>query len=529
MNYFKPQPFETVYSWLTRYHFVVSVGYPSNTYKRLFGAEKVRVHPYLPSYLSKLEPESGVSASDWLHMHTLFPLFRFFSDGNGKKLKNAMMEKAIDVVGCAAIPQAKLQLPNAHFFCPVCCESNQSTLGYSYLDIRHQIPGINICPKHNCYLGKIDSGDFGIDRKLVLPRNYQKIEVLDHINLRFAQYCFDVYEIAKRFNSTDRELVSVYIHALKAKGFISQGGNVFISKLTEVLYAYYQESELLRCLPDVTPFKFIGPLLRKKTHFPCHPFKHLLFSFWLFNADASFYLPKSKKKNSHCKPDAPESNDLPGDTLEKILSLLKAGKSMACIERETAKSRCYIRRVAELNNIPHASNQMALPKSIRHAVTIQALLGRHRYDIANSLEVGVGYVEQVISNTKGLSQWRKRLRVLSKITRATLELKTAYNNNPRWLRKDFKKYHNQAFFYLYRQARSTLEHILPKPQPPKRHSCDWFLEDERIHKAITSLPDAQDLSISKIGYLIQDHGHLRRKLEKLPKTQNLLKKLNLIR
>jgi hypothetical protein len=178
-----------------------------------------------------------------------------------------------------------------------------------------------------------------------------------------------------------------------------------------------------------------------------------------------------------------------------------------------------------LNNIAHQTNAQATSASTRHAVIIQAQLGRHRKVIAHNLKLGIGFVEQVISNTKGLVSWRKKLAVLTKIKAAYLELRGAKLKHADWFRKDFKAQHNQAFFYLYHHARKLLEAILPKKLFPQRATLDWNIEDERLYKSIRQLGGISHLSISAIGVKVKDRSHLRRNINKLPNTKALLIKL----
>jgi hypothetical protein len=67
-----------------------------------------------------------------------------------------------------------------------------------------------------------------------------------------------------------------------------------------------------------------------------------------------------------------------------------------------------------------------------------------------------------------------------------------------------------------------LETILPRKQAPYRASIDWQKEDDRLYQAISNLNSIDNLSISEIGTKVADHGHLRKKLNELPKTKNLL-------
>lgn len=142
---------------------------------------------------------------------------------------------------------------------------------------------------------------------------------------------------------------------------------------------------------------------------------------------------------------------------------------MEKISRLVNKSRCHIRRVAELHDIEHASNANAYRLTIKNKVLFLATLGRHRKIITDQLKVGIGYVEQIILNTSGLVAWRKKPKEYQKIQLALVELKKARNEHHEWRREELKSHCNQAFFYLYHNSRKLFEKTLPKktgPTPP---------------------------------------------------------------
>jgi len=520
-----PLPYETVYSWVARYHFKVGVGHEKNTFRALFGKEKLRIHPYLPNSLSCLNDLGSLSSDDWINEHTLYPLFKFFNEDNRSSLKAAMFESASNTIAKASIPQARLTLPYGHFYCSDCCQESRTKQGFSWFDIRHQIPGLLVCPFHDCQLSLIEGGDIGIDRSFCLPRETSAIRLNNARNTKFALYCLDVLELCKSSKAVNIE--GVYREYLERKGYITHSGQLRISMLVSDLEYFYRYFVFSDGLNVITSFKFLGPLLRNKTHFPCHPLKHLVFSFWLFGGKASYFqYEQTRHKTNATNPAvSPVKHNFDID----IIHQLKSGSSLASIEKSTGKSRCYIRRISELNNIGHGSNKLAYSKAIRHAVLIQAQLGRHRKNIAQSLNLGVGYVEQVISNTRGVSQWRKQLTKLKKLTIAMKEIKEARSEHSNWFRKDIKKHCNQAFFYLYRHARTTLEAMLPQKTIPHVPIRSWQAEDERLFEAISALPDVNKLSLTAIGHKVKDHAHLRRKLNCLPKTKAQLIKLGKIK
>lgn len=195
---------------------------------------------------------------------------------------------------------------------------------------------------------------------------------------------------------------------------------------------------------------FLGPLLREKTSFPAHPLKHLLFSFWLFDGNADLFI-----QTISAKTEPPLSNvEKPSNLEDEIICMLNEGKSMNFIEVLTGKSRCAIKRIAELNGLEHATNEMHYSNAIKRAVQRKALMGIHRNEIAQELSVGIGYVEQVICNTPHLSEWRKKLRHQVKVSNAEHIIKKLVKINPNLTRSQIRMLAEADTLYFIRMIKS---------------------------------------------------------------------------
>jgi hypothetical protein len=512
---------ETVLSWLARWNAIGGFYDESDMFEQLIGKKRVRIHPYLPSHIGLVADKTNFSAKSLLVNNTLFSLFRFLGCDSNERLASAMLSnKNGNPLAIAGIPHTKFSFYNGHKFCPECVRVDRIILGFGYFRIKHQIPGVEACDEHGCLLHALSAGDEGYDRKLLNPPKQILFEPASQIQTQFSAYSANVLSISKQVNKKI-DYQNVYHAALHKKAFITNQGNLKIRHILLAISEYYNSLPFIGQLgfpASLSCFSFIGPLLRNKTHYPCHPAKHLLLGYWLFNGDTNAYLTCK-----YVRPVCPkQSNDDKFHLDQRTLELLKLGISMEKIAHTVNKSRCYVRRLAEYHNIDHASNGNSYPLSTKHRVVSLALLGRHRFDIATQLDVGVGYVEQVISGTAGLVEWRKMLRKYRKIQEAVEGLNIAKTRHPDWRRKELKEHCNQAFFYLYNHSRILLESILPRKNAPYRASVNWPKEDERLYQAISTLNNIDNLSIEAIGKEVADHGHLRRKLNELPRTKNLL-------
>ncbi|MCU4675368.1 TnsD family transposase [Catenovulum sp. 2E275] len=516
-------PYETVYSWVARSHCRYGVGLTESTFKAIFRTQRIRIHPYLPSYLFQVSQVSTFDVNKILSFHTLHPLFRYFENDKSGILKQQMLANKGAAIAASHIPSSSIEIPLSHSYCSLCAQEQRVNKGFSFFDIRFQIPGVEACPVHFCHLTRITCGDGGIDRLITLPKANVWAYPCKDITVRFAAFCFGVYEALvlcprAKFNKSN------YLIMLDRKGYLTRCGNIRLKQLKQSLKLFYKEIELPEGAYNLLDFNFIGPLLRNKTHFSMHPLKHLLLGFWLFDAKASIYFDELKLTEQIALP-----LEETADADELIIKGLKSGISLNKLEKQTGRSRCYIRRLAELNNIFHQSNRLSFDRKVRDWVILQAQLGRHRKIIAENVGVGIGYVEQVISNTPGLAEWRKNFKKQQKIALAVKEIIQARYGHPEWLRKDVKFHCNQAFFYLYRNNRALLESILPAPEVPILHKLDWSKEDDRLYIGIKQLKHPLPKSLSALGRALRDKGHLNRKLNLLPKTKQLLHSLGIIK
>jgi len=515
------QPDETIYSWITRLYILGVFSSEAKFYAENFGTTKIRFHPYLPAHISSIASLTNSNSMDLLNNHTLYSLFRWFGVEKENELKQAMLsESGGEVVQKARLTNVNFSFYLGHKYCSCCVTEDTNRLGFPYFKLFHQIPGVDSCYRHGCLLHGLDCGDFGCDRHLLLPKLNARLMLASDLQVAFSKFTFQALAMAQSDNKFC-QYKNVYHSLLNEQKLRTDNGQLLISKIVNNLKNFYPEGSFITKLglpKNLLSFKFVAPLLRNKTHFPCHPTKHLILANWLFDGDIKSYIPKS-----NTEPEAHANRSIKISPDNEIIGLLRVGLSMNQIEKYTGKSRCYIRRVAELNNIPHRSNDSAYDTDLRHMVILQAQLGRHRKAISEMLGVGIGYIEQVISNTPGLVSWRKRFKVQVKISAAVKELHAAISQHPSWNRKDIKQHCNQSFFYLYRQARDILEELLPPKLLPHTPRKNWQEEDKRLFDAISLLPDARELSLTAIGYRVKDHAHLRRKLNDLPKTKALLK------
>lgn len=511
---------ETLFSWVARLHRMSAVTSEKLTYLALFGASKVRLHPYLPAHIRALALNTHSDAEELLEEHTLYPLFRWFGLDPLLKLRVAMMA---DQGGMALIhaklPHAKTAFYDGQKFCPQCISEDNKRFGFGYFKTFHQIPGIDACSKHGCLLFGVDGGDFGYDRHLPMPPKNRRFERVLTIQHSLAKFASDTLQLAQWQLSTC-PYQALYWATLDQGGLVTPAHHIRLKSVLGELSAHYDEycfgSEL--GLPNtIGSFEFVGPLLRAKTHFHCHPTKQLVFAHWLFEGNVTRYLEQIKHQP---KPAGPKKKN--GNIKRRVITMLEAGHSMLSIQKKTGRSQCFVSRLADLNHLKHSSNSQAFSPDIKRKVIMKAMHGQHRCHIARAVGASVGYVEQVISSVQGLAPWRKYVRHQGLIRSAIQVIKAARKKHPDWRRKEIKENFGPEFFRLYHHDKGLLESLLPAKTPVRPPGKNWSMEDLRLVREIRRLKGARGLPINRVDHLLNSHGFLRKHLEKLPRTRELL-------
>ncbi len=520
---------EVPYSTVTRYALIGGFKAPV-ALNQIYGNPKKRIHPYLPGFIGKFADFFDLCPDDVINKRTIFPLVKYAQQSDIDVIKQTMIHQSDDkVILKTALGHSRFTTFYGLKYCPKCTLEDIELYGFAYWHIRHQIPGVEACFRHGCTLTGIAMGDGNKDRALFLPSlEKQCSQKGGESQILLAQFAAQLFDIILK---QDFDYKLVYSNLLEQKELTScNGGFIFMSRIQSLIKEYwcdlpYSDHLGLGVPKLLSDFHFLGRILRKKTHSHAHPIKHILLACWLSDGDIGNLLAYKSSPPAKALPESYQDNDIENE----VLNFLIQGLSFNKIYAKTGKSHCYIRRIAELNNIPHLTNSQAFPDETRRAVLIKALYGIHRQEIVRSLGVGLGYVEQVICNEPGMSEWRKHLRIQRNVIAASRLLISLRKQHPDWCRTKIRKEAQAAYFILYNHDKSLIEKILPKAQAPTHYQKDWEKEDSRLYASIIELPEAKSLSISEIGRRINDHGYIRTSIEKLPKTQNLLASIGILK
>lgn len=512
------RPAETVFSWVTRYHFRFGNYRVNQTLKLLFGSARIRIHPFLPSHLEQIAPDEFLV--ELIQRHTLYPLFRYFgADSGDKYLKRLSPNTNISISNLIA--HAGLPASSGHYFCIRCVKEEMKQTGLRIYRIKDQLPGVDCCPIHGIKLMYTDNSDFGIDRGLQLPTYINSnIKKAPSKNIEVALTAHELIEETTNIEvAAMDDVISEYYLALDKLGLITLNGQIRHSHLKESIGSFYKGYQPPRGLEYFLDFDFLGPMLRKKSRANQHPMHHVLFRTWLDYMATNW--------NGRLVHDAEEANHK-RNIDDQILIKLKNGWSITEIRDEFNCAASVIERVAGINGIKVGQLCEPTPEWYQHFL-VMALLGRHRKYIAIKLKLKLHQVESEISKVAGLAQWRHDLEKMRKLERSTFIIKLAVINHPDWSRQLIKQTYNKEFFYLYKYDRERLEELLPPKQVNLQNMKNWAQDDSRLCEAILKIDGVEKMPISKIGYIVHDNGALRRSIDKLPQTKQLFLKLGVLK
>ncbi len=449
-------PDELLFSRIIR--FLTISGQPtSNFFSAVYGSSKASIHPFLTAGLNNLAELADEEADDLLYQQTLAPVFMNCLPVYAARLYKALLSNNNSTATrTSQLSCVREREPLTLKYCPLCVKSDIREYGVSYWHRSHQIPGIESCSKHLAWL--IHVGLPGRLRTNVgLPNSYSYTVKSSVLSKKLAQYANRfLTEGASHCPQTD---FGFYSKKLQELGYVTRANRVRRWLLSNEFYRFtlqlnYPSDNLLPKKED--DYKYLSYLLCENAS--QHPFKHILFSYWLEECAV-----QSKCSSEIMLNPFRDSSDT---KKRECLELLRKGNSIASISRDIGKSRCFVKAVALRAQVKTRLNPSKLTDLVFKTVVELATRGFNRKEIARRLSISTGSVEMFISAIDGLVQHRKRCKYESKRRRYQLEILRYRQHFPQTIRRDIKRDCNAAFFWLYLHEKGWLEDNLPSALPP---------------------------------------------------------------
>ena len=477
----------------------------------IFGNHKVSLHPYLTAGLVRLSELSQNSPDELLNQQTLAPLFIYFLPSHKLAISLGLMStNATEAIRACQLVCVREKEPISIKYCPDCARTDTQNVGVAYWHRSHQVPGIEACSRHKVKLIHFPLSGRSRLRLCLLPPLEVKPMESSTLSYDFAKYSHGllqkVSQACKPFELSDlKEL-------LNKLGYVTSKGHLRRKLMLNDLYQFTQELgyDTQDWLPrSNTDYRYISYLLSEKVN--QHPLKYLVLGFWLSKQRVQAKQSKSVLNNGEHQQQIEN----------KCIELLHQGDSMESISRLTGKSRCFIKSLALRLNIPVNLKPKEITEAMKSRILFLARKGFHRNTIAKVVDISTGSVEQQISTSPELVQWRKQCRHESKRRRYKLQIIRFIQRKPKAIRQQIKTSCSAAFFWLYVHEKKWLESHLPKAQKHvAKPRVDWQQRDTILVDKVISIMQQHNnqLSRTQLDKRLGGHGWLTKKKHKLPLT-----------
>jgi hypothetical protein len=517
-------PGECGYSIVARAHLASPYLSWKDTNKSIFGSEYVRLHPVLPGRLDAIASLTNTSINQLRLTISAHPLIAFGLQLSQKRIllmESELEGNASKVLQKVGIAASQLNFQAALKCCPACISRDEQYFGIPYWHIVHQIPGVNVCPRHNIRLHRFKTGEGGVSHKYILPLWENLSDSLgSQQSLFLSHYITELYRLlcVKTPTTEMRQLYQIW---LMHKGYITKKGNIRWGELKPRLESFWSGAfdEHVNGLPvELSNFKYVPQLVHRTRS--SHYIRHVLLMAFLTHSPKEFFKgPTTKPVHTHKLADP-----ILGIQPDKALVMLNAGCSMRKIAAQLDCSVTYIKQLALRNHISINRRRKQITEDMEQVVENMAYKGLNRKFIADEVNISVGAVEQIIQSCEGLSQKRRELRKSRCLLDCQKELKEFIASHPSSSRT-YIRTHCSAFIWLFKNKKEWLYGHLPNIPPRKFHpSVNWEARDLRLVDRVMLLKPIYG-SLSEIDRELGGHGWLLKYRGKLPKTLALAREL----
>lgn len=513
----------------------------------VFGHSGISASVLLPSgidnLVSNLPPNSTITSDQLIFQHTMFPLLTTFLSPK-QKVKVYIGMKGLDGKGInatAGILASSIKLSSHLRFCPQCNLLSKSLHGEYYWHRIHQIPGLDICIKHEEWLQDSKVPTNQLNKHVYIPSNEENCKV-DSVITKTPLALLDKY----RFIGKNIEILlsntfpnrafewfgQFYVSKLQNLGYATQNGRVDQLRLEQDFVLFYGNEFLsllqsglegnYHWLSDITRFH------RKSFSFLRHL---LIMNFLDVTLEEVFYQKQSFKPFGDppwfCLNPAAEHykqkvvTDVTLTTCNKTKKLIG---TFAC-------SCGFIYTQKHGDDPLNKSRVKEFGTLWENECKRLAADGFGLREIGRRLHADPMTVKKCLENgTKGSGKVRenKQSEQIEMDRTNWLQLQEKY---PELSKTELRKSNPGLYGRLYRNNRSWLEQNSPTLRiviPNQR--VDWSQRDKdvlhgvknAVNEILNAAGKPRRVTVSKIGAMIKAKALLEKHLDRMPETQEYL-------
>lgn len=538
-------PDETLYSLITRYHYLLGNRKWRDTIELLCNTPAVLVHRFFPPFLNELNtalfPEPNISYV--IDQLTIFPYFRPFLPERVVKRAIAHLATGHSMGGIKTllgIVASQIGANTQLRFCHSCKDCDLAKYGQAYWHRIHQLPGVWICSIHKTALFEVNMQWMEARRRrLVLPDN---LELLDHsallpVDPAQLELLAHLARLSAHIQRANLGVISplfwqeLYLQQAQKLGLTWPSGRLCLRPL----HVYLQSS--LSQLPTQREFKtcvipstnlpsWILTLFRKPRH-TYHPLKHLILATGLGLDYEVADLGKTQIKET-APPELSKQQNTDKESDEVLRQILtKSSGSLRQAAKATGISVTTLRLDAARLGISVQTKPKKLIPSIINALKQDFLIGLPLYEISAKEGVSIPTLYRVLRMFPGVAE---KWRALQESQELEKRRKRFLTNKKRTIRD------KQDYIWLYRHDRAWLQQQVKArvhPISKRARRVDWDARDKLLAARITEWfaleiqanKRPMRITISSIGKSLHVAAWLDFYLEKLPLTKTTIKPL----
>lgn len=464
-------PNETLYSYLVR---ICSVsGYPSVicAVNQFIGTTNKQWLSHFPSFIPQISETSALPSHKLLLEHTAFPIYRSFLPLQiAKKVEAQLINgSASSLESIMSLAANRLKRDEKVRYCPICAQQDKQKYAWEYWHATHQLPGSFACTKHQCKLKELEISR----KKYVLPPTHEvQVSSANEKELKLANlterffnesnftFCSSTINLAYKCRLLELNLsTNKKTYRIKAKQW-----QALINEYWKPINEFPQVSEILN---KNEGWQYpINVIYSPNTVF--HPIKHLLIIGFLYNSFDDFlthYISVKAGETSlpAAQIETSKANNHNQDKNIEILELLKEGNSLRAVASHCHMSVNYVKKVAQINNLPIKRRTQFINNEMRRAIWRKLFIGESTNSIAKEMRLSTGAVEQLLSCQPQIVKLRQLIRLFKKrqeqreiLLKAAKKLST---------RNEIRKSYSSTYIWLFKNDKGWLYEHLPKARP----------------------------------------------------------------
>ncbi|WBW98091.1 TnsD family Tn7-like transposition protein [Oceanirhabdus sp. W0125-5] len=309
LNFF-PQIYqdEILYSVLGRYHMLSGNNSFKDTIRDIFDKDTYIPTIEFPCNLSNLGNYLPYDAEDIIKGHTLLPIyFPFLPEKRRMKIvENMKNGTGIGIKASTGYLAGSLFKVSGLKYCPRCLEHDIKEYGEGYFHRIHQVQGVFVCHKHECFLEEYPIRLSEASRVSFLKFDSSKIlnSKIKDIESEKLRIFIDIAKAVEyllqndlsRFNQI--KLHKMYMDILEERGYLSYSRRVKQRLIYEEFSSFYNKEVLQMLNSEIdyySEFNWLKVILRKPKRV-VHPIRHILLIIFLKgNMENFFCIIRDKK------------------------------------------------------------------------------------------------------------------------------------------------------------------------------------------------------------------------------------------